>query len=392
MRTSKSIYTKPFILMCLSSLLFAASFSMIIPDLPAYLTSLGGAEYKGLIISLFTLTAGISRPFSGKLTDTVGRIPVMIIGSLVCVVAGLLYPVLTTVYGFLFLRLVHGFSTGFKPTSTAAYIADIIPKERWGEAVGLYGMAFSLGQAVGPAIGSYITMVASIETLFYVSSLVGLVSVVIVLQLKETLKEKEKFSFSLLKIKKEEIIDRDAIPAGVLVLLSYLSFGAILTLIPDWTLAVGIENKGMFFILFTLSSLLVRFVSGKISDQYGRVRVIKYGLVAYVFSTAFIGYANTYETFMLSGIFFGLSLGILSPALNAWTIDLSQPQHRGRAMATMYIALEIGIGLGALLSGSFYADKIERIPVIFYTIAMVNSIAFIYLYFFERKKKHVFVR
>lgn len=378
--------------MCLSSLLFAASFSMIIPDLPAYLTSLGGAEYKGLIISLFTLTAGISRPFSGKLTDTVGRIPVMIIGSLVCVVAGLLYPVLTTVYGFLFLRLVHGFSTGFKPTSTAAYIADIIPKERWGEAVGLYGMAFSLGQAVGPAIGSYITMVASIETLFYVSSLVGLVSVVIVLQLKETLKEKEKFSFSLLKIKKEEIIDRDAIPAGVLVLLSYLSFGAILTLIPDWTLAVGIENKGMFFILFTLSSLLVRFVSGKISDQYGRVRVIKYGLVAYVFSTAFIGYANTYETFMLSGIFFGLSLGILSPALNAWTIDLSQPQHRGRAMATMYIALEIGIGLGALLSGSFYADKIERIPVIFYTIAMVNSIAFIYLYFFERKKKHVFVR
>ncbi|HRO75466.1 MAG TPA: MFS transporter, partial [Crocinitomicaceae bacterium] len=134
---TKSIYTKPFVLMCLSTLLFAASFSMIIPDLPAYLTSLGGEEYKGLIISLFTLTAGISRPFSGKLTDKVGRIPVMIVGSLVCVVSGFLYPILTTVYGFLFLRLIHGFSTGFKPTSTAAYIADIIPKERWGEAVGL---------------------------------------------------------------------------------------------------------------------------------------------------------------------------------------------------------------------------------------------------------------
>ena len=232
---------------------------MIIPDLPSYLSSLGGAEYKGLIISLFTITAGISRPISGKLADTVGRIPVMIIGSLVCVVAGLLYPVFTTVYGFLFLRLVHGFSTGFKPTSAAAYIADIIPKERWGEAVGLYGMAFSLGQAVGPAAGSYITMYSSIETLFYVSSLVGLLSVIIILQLKETLPKKQKFSFSLLKMKKEEIIDRKAIPAGIVVVLTYLSFGAILTLIPDWTEHIGIKNKGMFFILFTLSSLLVRF-------------------------------------------------------------------------------------------------------------------------------------
>lgn len=359
---------------------------MIIPDLPAYLTSLGGAEYKGLIIALFTLTAGISRPFSGKLTDTIGRIPVMIIGSLVCVVASLFYPILTSVSGFLFLRLIHGFSTGFKPTSTAAYIADIIPKSRWGEAVGLHGMAFSLGQAIGPAVGSYISMTFDINTLFYFSSFIGLVSVIIVLQLKETLQEKEKFKWSHLAIKKDEIIDRDAIPAGIVVALTYLSFGAILTLIPDWTLHVGIANKGMFFILFTLSSLFVRFISGKISDQYGRVRVIQYGLVAYVLATAFIGFADTELTFMAGGIFFGLSLGTLSPALNAWTIDLSKPQHRGRAMATMYIALELGIGLGALVSGYFYSNKIEHIPLIFYTIAAINATAIVYVYFFKRRE------
>lgn len=385
MSSSKSIYTKPFVLMCLSTLLFSASFSMIIPDLPSYLSSLGGAEYKGLIISLFTITAGISRPISGKLADTVGRIPVMIIGSLVCVVAGLLYPVFTTVYGFLFLRLVHGFSTGFKPTSAAAYIADIIPKERWGEAVGLYGMAFSLGQAVGPAAGSYITMYSSIETLFYVSSLVGLLSVIIILQLKETLPKKQKFSFSLLKMKKEEIIDRKAIPAGIVVVLTYLSFGAILTLIPDWTEHIGIKNKGMFFILFTLSSLLVRFIAGKASDKYGRIRVINFGLILIIFSTAFIGNADTTITFMMGGFFYGLSLGILSPALNAWTIDLSEPKHRGRAMATMYIALEAGIGIGAFVSGSFYSDIIGRIPIVFYTIAFINSFALIYLYFRKRR-------
>ena len=76
---------------------------MIIPELPDYLTSLGGEDYKGIIISLFTLTAGLSRPFSGKLADTIGRIPVMVIGSLVCVISGFLYPVASTVFSFMLL-------------------------------------------------------------------------------------------------------------------------------------------------------------------------------------------------------------------------------------------------------------------------------------------------
>ena len=73
---------------------------MMIPELPAYLTNLGGAEHKGWIIALFTLTAGLSRPFSGKLTDTIGRMPVMYIGVWACVVCGVLYPALAFVSGF----------------------------------------------------------------------------------------------------------------------------------------------------------------------------------------------------------------------------------------------------------------------------------------------------
>ena len=90
MTENKSIYTLQFALLCLSSLLFSASFNMIIPELPNYLSQMGGAEHKGLIIALFTLTAGISRPFSGKLTDRWGRVPVMAIGSIVCFLCGFL--------------------------------------------------------------------------------------------------------------------------------------------------------------------------------------------------------------------------------------------------------------------------------------------------------------
>ncbi|GAA4315285.1 hypothetical protein GCM10023149_11830 [Mucilaginibacter gynuensis] len=58
---AQPIYNLQFALLCLSSLLFSASYNMLIPELPGYLSGLGGAEYKGLIIALFTLTAGISR-------------------------------------------------------------------------------------------------------------------------------------------------------------------------------------------------------------------------------------------------------------------------------------------------------------------------------------------
>jgi len=383
--TSDPIYNLPFALLCLSSLLFSASFNMLIPDLPAYLSGLGGAEYKGLIIALFTLTAGISRPFSGKLTDTIGRVPVMAVGSIVCFVCGFLYPILGTVSGFLFLRLVHGFSTGFKPTATAAYVADIIPRERWGEALGIHGLCFSTGMAIGPAIGSFISGLYSINVLFYSSSALALLSIIILMNMKETLKNKQKFSFSILKISRKDIIDVQVLPAAIVTLLSYVGYGVILTLIPDWSGVIGLANKGMFFMVFTISSLLIRFIAGKVSDKYGRLNVAICGLTILCASLVITGY-GTSETGLLTGaVVYGIGTGILSPALNAWTIDLSHPHHRGKAMATMYIALEAGIGLGALFAGWVYQDVIFMIPPILYCTAGVALMALVFMVVWKKR-------
>ncbi|WP_312332774.1 MFS transporter [Sphingobacterium sp.] len=381
----KSIYTLQFILLCLSSLLFSSSFNMIIPELPNYLSSLGGAEYKGLIIALFTLTAGISRPFSGKLTDRWGRVPVMAIGSIVCFICGFLYPILTSVAGFLFLRLIHGFSTGFKPTSTSAYVADIVPQKRWGEALGMHGLAFSIGTAVGPAIGSAIFEAFGINIMFYCSSLMALLSIIIVINMKETLAKKQQFNLSMLKINRKDIIEWRALPAGIVTFLSYTAYGVILTLIPDWSEYLGIKNKGLFFLAFTIASVLIRFVSGKVSDRYGRPKVIVVGLIIIAIALVAIGMGNSFVGMMIGASIYGAGTGILSPAVNAWTIDLSLPEHRGKAVATMYISLEAGIGLGALLAGLYYSDVILRIPVIMYGNALVLLLALAYMLSWQRR-------
>lgn len=383
------IYNMQFALLCLSSFLFSASFNMLIPELPAYLSSLGGAEFKGYIIGLFTITAGIARPFSGKLTDKVGRVPVMAVGSLVCVICGLLYPLLTTVAGFLWLRLFHGFSTGFKPTATAAYVADIVPANRWGEAMGIHGLCFSTGLAIGPAIGSELSQRASMDALFYCSSLFALLSIVILMNMKETLTEKQKFNFSMLKMDRKEIFEMRVIPGAIVCFMSYLSYGVILTLISDWGSHLGVANKGLFYMVFTVSSLLIRFMSGKMSDRIGRVSIIKFSLFLLVVSMLLIGIAESALFLMFASAIYGVATGMLSPALTAWIIDLSHPDHRGKAVATMYIALEAGIGLGAFVAGALFINDINMIPFTFYLVAGLTFLAFLYLILIYKPKSKI---
>lgn len=377
--STQKIYTTQFVLLCVSSLFFSASYNMLIPELPSYLSNLGGSEYKGLIIALFTLTAGLSRPFSGKLTDTIGRKPVLIFGSIVCVISGIFYPVLTSVSGFLFLRLLHGFSTGFSPTAIAAYVSDIIPNNRLGEAMGIQGLCFSTGLALGPAFGSYIKMYSNYTVLFYSSSFVALLSIVLILKIKETLKSKQEFKLQTLRISKSDIIAKEALPAAIITFVAYLGFGVVLTLIPDWSNYLGILNKGTFFIAFTIASVFVRIIAGKVSDVYGRKIVIIVGLILLVIGLILLGKLNSIKGMLIAATLYGLAMGIISPTVNAWTIDLSNPSTKGKSIATMYIALEAGIGFGALFSGWYYQDIIENIPITFYCCAILAFFGLIYM-------------
>ncbi|MBN8683128.1 MAG: MFS transporter [Chitinophagales bacterium] len=373
------LFSTPFLLLCLSHALFAASFNMMIPELPSYLSSLGGAEYKGLIIALFTLTAGISRPFSGKLTDKVGRLFVMYVGTAACVLCGLLYPVLTTVGGFLLLRFLHGFSTGFKPTGTSAYVADTVPPGRLGEAMGVLGICLSIGASASPLLGSWLTQTYGIQVMFYASVVPAVLSMLILYRLPETLHQREPFRFSLLRIKKTDMLDPGAFPAGIVMICAYASYGVILTLVPDLSDAVGVGNRGVFFALFTLASITTRFTAGKVSDRLGRVPVLKVSTV--LIAASMILFAHTDRPWMLylASVIFGFGNGIFSPAINAWTIDLGDPAHKGRALATMFIALEIAIGGGAALGGWYFARHHDGMPAVFYGAAAMSLLGLLYL-------------
>jgi MFS family permease len=375
-------------LLCVSNFLFSTSFSMMIPELPGFLTKLGGAEYKGLIIALFTLMAGISRPFSGKLTDTVGRVPVMIFGSLVCVVCSLLYPVLSTVSGFLLLRFFHGFSTGFKPTATSAYGADVVHESRRGEALGALAIGYTLGSSIGPLGGSYLVMNFSYNTMFYISALCALGSVIILYNIKETLPNPQKFSVQILRIKKTEIFDPTSVKPAIIMALLCFSIGCVLTLSPDLSESVGMHNKGFFYACYTIASLVIRLIAGKASDKYGRVIVLIFSSLTMIISMLFLSFAHSVMMVILSASILGLSVGMNGPTIMAWTVDLCKPQNRGRAVASVYIALEMGIGGGAIISGWIYQNKLSNLIYAFLLTGLLAFIAMLLLISWRKKEKH----
>lgn len=387
MRLTPSFFTWDFFLLCMSSFLFFSSFNMIIPELPAYLSSMGGEEYKGLIIALFTLSAGLSRPFSGKLADKIGRIPVMMAGAAVCFFVGLLYPVLTFVSGFLLLRFAHGFSTGFTPTGAAAYVADIVPFQKRGEALGVQSLFGSLGMAAGPAVGGWIASIWSINTVFYSAAFTAIFSIVILFGLKETLVKKEPLSFSMFRLNRHEIIEKRVLLPSIILFLSVFSFGVVLTIIPDFSAHLGIKNKGLFFAVFTVSSLGIRLIAGRTSDRYGRVVVLRAAVICMMLAMISIAFAETKAALLFSGVLFGAAVGMYSPTTTAWVVDRSLDQFRGRAIATMYIFLESGIGVGALLSGWLYANNPENFRFVFLNSAATAFLAFVILFFVKRDRK-----
>ena len=340
--------------------------NMLLPELPGYLDSMGGQEYKGAIIGLFTLTACISRPFSGRLADTIGRVPVILFGTIVAVVTNSLYIVVPTIAGFLVLRLIHGLTIGFNATGCTAYISDIVPDEKRGEAMGFFGLMNNVGAGLAPLLGSYITKTFGIDYLFLTASLFSIGSAAIFWGIRETLQNKEKFQPRLLNLQKKDLAERRVWLPSLIMFLMVFSFGTVLTVGFDLAEKLEAENKGAILMIMTLSSILIRVVAGKFSDRYGRKTAMLFGLITLTFGLILMGNAKDLTHLYLAAGIVGLANGMNNPTIFAWVTDWSNPKNKGRAISTLFIALEAGVGIGSFVSAEVYDNKISNISSSFY--------------------------
>lgn len=368
---------------------FMTSFNLILPELNNYISILDGADKKGLIITLFTISAAISRPFSGKLSDTIGRKKVIYLGIICSFIVMLIYPFSYSVLFFLILRFLHGFSAGFAPTGATALLTDLIPEKSRGHAMGIWGTFISLGIGVGQTLGSWIYLSFGFTILFMIGALFSLIAFILVFWIKETLVNQQKFNFKLLRITWKDVFEPNVLPAAFVMLLSAMCSGMIFVLTPDLSTYLGISNKGFFFGIYVIATILIRLLTSSLSDRIGREKTLLIGCFILVISMLLVGTSNSIVSYIFAAIIFGIATGITSPTMFAWTADLSHEDRRGVGAGTMFIALEFGIMFGALLTLVSYDSTKSTIFLTFLIGAIMATIACIYLIVIIAKKKKV---
>jgi MFS family permease len=274
---------------------------------------------------------------------------------------------------------VHGFSTGFTPTGQAAYVSDIIPAERRGEAMGILGTGGTLGMAAGPALGGMLGNNFGVNSVFYCSSAFAFVSIIILSSLRETLREKNRFHPRMMTIGKDELFAPEVLTPCIVMALSAYAFGAVFTVIPDFGAYIGIKNKGLLFTYLLVASLLVRLIGGKASDVYGRKPVLMVSTIMIAASMLVLAFAKTPFYVIIGVSMYGLGQGATSPTLLAWATDLSDIRNKGKGIASLYIFMELGIGIGAFASGFIYANQSGNFPVTFIICSLLALLGFLYL-------------
>jgi len=338
------LWTKSFILMIVGTLFLFISFYSLYPTLPLFIKDMGGNESEiGLAMGVFMLCSVILRPIVGGLLDRFGRRPFIISGLVFFILSMYLYDWVGSILFLLGLRILHGMSWAVSSTAIQTAVTDMIPPSRRGEGFGWFGMAMTVAMAVGPMFGVWVTEGLSYHMLFLFG--VGLAFVALLLTLGAQMPYQPQAG-----TKKIELWERSILPITVSVFLFFLAYGSITTFVPLFAESIEV-NSGVFFMAYAATLALTRPIGGKLADRYGEVFVMIPALVSAILALLVLGFSTGLFGVVVSAVLYGVGFGSAHPSFQAATLRLVSAERRGVANALLSTAIDLGIGLGAILLG-----------------------------------------
>jgi MFS family permease len=201
----------------------------------------------------------------------------------------------------------------------------------------------------------------------------------IISTVKETHPTPEKLNYSIFLIKKDEVYEKNVIPAAVVMFLTASCTGLIFVVTPDMSGYLGINNKGWYFVYYVISTILVRLLAGGLSDRIGRRETLIIGISFLITAMLLTAYSSNELSYTIASFIFGIATGISSPTLFAWTADLSPSNRRGIGSGTLFIALELGILFGSFSTLLLYDSTPSTILNVFIYGACVAGAALLYV-------------
>lgn len=373
------LWNRDYTLTFISNLLLFFSFYQLLPVLPFYVMNHLGADESvaGVVLACYTLAALFIRPFSGYLVDMFARKPLYLLcyGFFVSVFAG--YIIGGTLFLFVTLRILHGFSFGIATVSGSTLAIDVMPSSRRAEGIGYFGMAANLAMAVGPMVGLMLYDTTTYNTVFTVSLISGLIGFITIVAIRPPQKivapTTSETSHGILSL------DRFILVKGLLLSFVFVLFGVgygvITNYIGVYSKFIGIGGSaGLFFTVQAAGIVASRLLSAKLLNE-GKVDKLVYRgiatlLVAYILIIVF----NNSTVYYICALLWGLGFGFLAPTFQTMFVNLAEHNRRGTANSTYFTAWDTGIGFGIAIGGYLIETFGYRILFGFCSAAVVLSL------------------
>jgi MFS family permease len=347
--TQEKVFTSDFVFANVANFFVSLGQQMLVATLPVYIISLGGTPADaGLVNGAAAVMALLIRPVSGYLADAWRRRPVVLLGCLFYVVANFNYLLSSSVVGVGVGRVFHGFALSNYTTAANTYVADISPRKRRAEAIGIFAATADVGLITGPAVGFAIAAALGFHELFLASmamSILALVSSMFARERDKASGIRPAWTF------RTGLISVHALPQSWMAFCFGMGIGPLNTFLSIYATTRGIQNPGFYFTAQACALLLSRTFAGRLADRRGRVIVIVPGILAMVAAVAILPLAADLPLFLVSAVLWGVGFGSAQPASLALLVDRASGGQRALALSTYFMGFDVGIGVGAVALG-----------------------------------------
>lgn len=347
------LWNKEYIKIMMNNFGMYFAFYLLTPLLPLYLhdTFGSGKDMIGLVLSGYTITALMFRPFSGFLVDAFSRKRMLMVFLAVYFLFFGGYLLASSLLLFAIVRTLHGIPFGASTVACSTVAIDVLPSSRRNEGIGYYGLSNNIATAIAPTVGIYIYhKTHDFSILFWIAFIAAGLGMVVA----STIHIKER---PLKRTGKLLSLDRFFLTRGWAIAANLVFFGFCYGVLSNYLAIYGREQLGItggtgtFFMILSIGLILSRLQGSRSLRKGNLTHNATEGIVlstlGYVLFVTYPHMAGYY----LSAFLIGLGNGHMYPAHQNMMINMAHSNERGTANSSVLTAWDVGQGLGILLGG-----------------------------------------
>lgn len=380
----EKLWNSNYIKVWVANFMIFFSFMIVMPLLPLYLSETFQADKHviGMVLSGYTITALLARPFSGYLVDNFPRKVVLLSSYFLFFIFFAGYIVATSLFLFMIVRTLHGAPMGTVTVANSTVAIDVLPSSRRAEGIGYYGLSNNLATAIAPTVGLLIYQyIHSYDIVF----IIALISSGIGLYINSTIKFRVRpLQKNRCKLSLDRFILLKGWSIGITLACLSFSYGVLSTYLAIY----GKEElhmtsgSGLFFAILCCGLMTSRLVGARTLRRGMIVFNCSIGVLISVVGYLLFAALHNYWGYYGAALIIGLGNGHMFPAMQNMFVCLASSSQRGTANSTLLTSWDIGIGLGVLFGGSFV--EWYGYSAAFWLAWIVNAIGVLFFFAFAR--------